>query len=208
MQSANGDATPLTGSMSMESKRYILTCEYFKHEFAAVLESEGIDDLAIIDFPAYCDRPILIHKEVSKIICDCIEKSMEVHIFGGYCLAAVQKQLTEDSNCTFHIMDQCHNHFADCRIINDYIRDGAHLMTPGSVMFWKSKIEEWGFDKDTARDFFRESVTRLVLLDTEVGKGSLEHLRDFADFVDRPYEVLPVGLDQLRSSLNKINQDV
>ena len=154
MPSANGDATPLIGLMNMESKRLILTCEYFKREFDAVLESEGIDDLAIIDFPAYCDRPILIHEEVSKILDDCIEKSTQVHIFGGYCLAAVQKQFTEDSNCTFHIMDQCHNHFADCNIINNYIRDGAHLMTPGSVMFWKNKVEEWGFDKETARDFF------------------------------------------------------
>ena len=194
--------------MSMKSKRCILTCEYFRPEFDSVIESEGIDDLRIFDFPAYCDRPILIHKEVSKIIDDCIEESMQVHIFGGYCLAAVREHVKAGKNCTFHIMAQCHYLFADDHIINKFIRGGSHLLTPGSVRRWKNKIDEWGFDQNTARDFFRESVTKLVLLDTGVVSGSLEQLRDFADFVDRPYEILPVGLDQFRSSLSRINQDL
>jgi hypothetical protein len=88
--------------------------------------------------------------------------------------------------------------FLPSPFVEHLITEGAHLMTPGWLDKWEDRIKAWGFDQSTCRDFFAESCTKLVLLDTGRGECSHEKLAALATFVDRPYEILPVGLDLLK----------
>jgi hypothetical protein len=68
-------------------------------------------------------------------------------------------------------------------------------VTPGWLRRWRETVHQWGFDQALAREYFSESVQRLVLLDTCVDPGARTELEAFAAFVDRPTQVVEAGLD-------------
>ena len=100
-------------------------------------------------------------------------------------------------------MVPCFDLLAGSSLVADWMRQGAYLLTPGWLDRWPEYIAEWGFDRTTARAFFEESVSKLVLLDTGTSSDSSARLEDFAHFIDRPWEVVPVGLDHLRLYLEQ-----
>ena len=79
--------------------------------------------------------------------------------------------------------------------------EGHHLLSPGWLGTWRERIDAWGFDRAGAREFFAESRTRFLLLDTEVDDDVGAHLEAFAAFVDRPAATTRVGLEPLRRYL-------
>jgi two-component sensor histidine kinase len=50
-------------------------------------------------------------------------------------------------------------------------------------------------------------MKKVLLLETSVDAGSLKNLREFADYVELPYEVLPVGLTHLRLLVSNLAMD-
>ena len=85
--------------------------------------------------------------------------------------------------------------------VEDLLCKGAYLLTPGWIIHWSRYLKQWGFDQKTARAFFGESTTSLVLLDTMVDTESPGHLREFAEFLGLPFQTIRVGLDFLRLRL-------
>jgi len=54
-------------------------------------------------------------------------------------------------------------------------------------------------ERGVAVEFFAESARKLVLLDTLVDPASGYNLAEFADFVRRPSDTKPIGLDYFRN---------
>jgi diguanylate cyclase (GGDEF)-like protein len=111
------------------------------------------------------------------------------------------------SNCNFVSFDNVNHLFTSKTNIDNYISQNAYLLTPGWLLKWKAHLIEWGFDKKTAGEFFRESVKKLVLLDTGVSRESSEKLKEFACYLDLPYEVVYTGLDFFKLNIGKIIND-
>ena len=102
--------------------------------------------------------------------------------------------------------------FSPKSLVDSYIKDGAYIMTPGWLSNWKQFVtKNWGFDKKTAIEFYKEFCKKLLLLDTEVDSKALQNLKEFSEFIEQPYEVLPIGLDQFKlyvtNIINKIAYD-
>jgi diguanylate cyclase (GGDEF)-like protein len=187
----------------MTNKLCLAVCENLKREIAAVLTSEEFADVKVVTFPAHCSRPQMEWNTVRQAIRVCKGEGCQIHLLGGCCLAGIT-DLRELECCHPHKMDQCFYLFANRDIVNAYLQQGAYLLTPGWLEGWRRRVEEWGFDRQTAREYFGESTTRLVLLDTGVDPASITHLQEFADFVRLPYQVVPVGLDLVRLFVAKI----
>jgi two-component system, sensor histidine kinase len=51
---------------------------------------------------------------------------------------------------------------------------------PGWLEHWRDILTQWGFDQDTARDFFEELAKAILLLDTGVGPKAGANLAEFA----------------------------
>jgi signal transduction histidine kinase len=191
----------------MANKLCFIVCEYFKNEFTTVLEAEKITDIAVINFPAKCDHIQLVTDKVTKIINDCENNCEQIHIFGGLCATGLKDLLHNIDRYHFYNTEQCFYLLAGKNITDNYLRTGAHLLTPGILRHWRRYLEGCGFDQQTAQSFFGETTTKLVLLDTGVDKESLDNLKEFARFVNLPFETFPVGLDFLRLFLAKINME-
>ncbi len=187
----------------MNNNMCMFICENFKHELAAVIAADEFDDVGMSVFPARCGRPPLDWDELSEHIGSCGD-GVRCAILGSSCCAKLADPPGEFSHCRVHKLNQCFYLFADPVVIDGYISDGVYLITPGWLKHWQHHIDEWGFDQNTAREFFAESATRLVLLDTGIDADAREKLREFAAFTDRPCELVPVGLGYFRLLLTKI----
>jgi signal transduction histidine kinase len=197
----------------MAHKLCILVCEFFERETMAVIESEGLNDVAVATFPARCGRPQIKWDELAQIIqasgaCD------QVHILGGCCVAGIGDPPEElghaqhEQRYLVHKIEQCFYPLVGRDITDNYLKQGAYLVTPGWLAHWRRHVEELGFDSaqssQAVREFFNESATRLMLVDTGTDPQGPEHLQEFADFVGLDFDTLPVGLDFYRLFVTKI----
>ncbi len=197
----------------MTHKLCILVCEFIEKEARAVTESEGFDDVLVATFPARCGRSSIGWDELLPIVQASGECS-NVHVLGGRCIAGLsalpEKAARAQHECryVFHEEEQCFYLLAGRDVIDHYLAQGAYLLSPGWLPHWRRHVEEMGFDgqesSQAAREFFAESATRLVLLDTGVDLSSAGQFHEFTAFVERAFDVLPLGLDFFRLLLTKV----
>lgn len=198
----------------MENRLCIMVCDNLAREAAAVIESERFDDVMLATFPANCGHQPMgwntlkadsdALSSISEVIHDCENDCNHIYLLGGCCINGLESPPKELERCQIQKMEQCFYLFISENIIDSYLQKGSHLLTPGWLARWRRYVDEWGFDRQTAREFFGEFATRIVLLDTGVDTGSLNHLQEFANFVGLPFEIVPVGLDFFRLFLTKI----
>ncbi len=202
----NGAATPWNGSTDMTDKLVFILCENFKDEVTAARPDEKPNNCTIVvhAVPSDCGRPPLEWNRIAEIL----EKEKpysRCDIFGGFCtLNLKQKPPQTLTNCHLHVLPQCFYLVAGKFMVDECLKKNAYLTTPGWVANWRERMKEWDFDRKMAQTFFHETVNRIILLDTGIDTESHSHLKEFADFIDRPFEMLPIGLDYLKLKLEKI----
>jgi len=188
----------------MAGRIAILLCDHYRREAETVLEMEGFSEAFIVAFPARCNRPPLLPEELEATLLS-LGDCERVELFGAACcLANIQDSPDRPPHLRIHRLPQCFSLIADQDIINRSLREGVYLVTPGWLANWAACIERMGLDRETAREMFRETTSRVILLDTGIDAMSGLNLTDFAEFIDRPCQLLPVGLSCLRLQLTRI----
>ena len=189
----------------MTDKLCFIICENFRKEMFKVIEAEGINDVKVVTFPANCIRKTIDPDILKKIIHTKKKDCSDIYLFGGFCVSGLDESSFLLEHCHLHKMDQCYYLFARKEFLEPYFQKGAMVITPGWLVRWQYYImKEWGFDQPTAQDFFRESISKLVLLDTGIGDKSSQLIQELADFVRIPFEIIPIGLDYFRLKIIKI----
>jgi signal transduction histidine kinase len=183
----------------MPAKLTILACEYLQDELRCALELDDYPDVAAGIYPGYCVR--FPHGETAqspRALLDHLEQDHPTVVLGGGCLDGIESLpwIKEDAGCLR--TDQCQKLVAGEALVEHLLAQGAYLLTPGWLRHWRRHIEEWGFDRETARDFFQECTRSLVLLDTGTDPDCRIRLEEFSTYLDLPGEALPVGLDHFR----------
>ncbi|MBI2851013.1 MAG: PAS domain S-box protein [Chloroflexi bacterium] len=182
----------------MEDKLCLLVCEDLEREARSVIESEGLEHVALVTFPAGCGRLEL--QAMRNLLSDCREKYQRVHLLGGCCLSGseeLEAYRAPKAQTCFHLLQS--RDFVD-----GYLEEGCYLVTPGWLANWRRYIDGWGFDRETARQFFGESASRLALLDTGVWEKTDENLREFSEFVGLPCQTVKIGFDFFRLALSRL----
>lgn len=84
-------------------------------------------------------------------------------------------------------------------------RAGTWIVLPGWVARWRSiVIEDWGFDPDSARDFFSETNDRMLFLDTGRDEPLDEQLDELSSYSGLPAKRRFVGVDHLEALLGRV----
>lgn len=180
-----------------------MICEAYEREATTVLETIGFNDVTLVTYPASILHLRMEWDEIIEKIHACEDESQIIFIRGS-CLVGLGDQPKELDICHYFELNQCFSMFINKSIINSYIKQGAYLLSPTWLKNWREHMEEYAFDKKKAQEFFKTSNTKLVLLDTGVYEDSEENLREFANFVGLPFEILPIGLDYFTLFLKKI----
>jgi len=204
----------------MASSVRLLVCEHLERDARAAIAKEDYPDVQIETYPARCGRPPLTWEDLSiggmgmpplqgkGEMLSSQGDGADVAILGGCCVAGLRDPPATGQRPRVHWAEQCFYMLTDPGLVDQLLRKGAYLLTPGWLARWRHQLDEWGFGGERSspevRAFFRESASRLVLLDTGLDADSARQLRAFAEFVDRPFERLPVGLGYLCLYLDRI----
>jgi signal transduction histidine kinase len=84
-------------------------------------------------------------------------------------------------------------------------RAGTWIVLPGWVTRWRSiVVEDWGFDPESARDFFAETNDRMLLLDTGRPEPLDQQLAELSSYSGLPMKRRFVGVDHLEALLARV----
>lgn len=181
----------------MAGKLCFLVCQNLERELRTVIESEKFEDVALVVFPADCARPQPA-EVMTNILLECKHKYDRVYLLGGCCTSGAREDYEGLARYLSPQPEQCFYLFQSKNFIDSYTGKGGYLLTPGWLERWQRYVDTWGFDRKTAGEFFRESASRLVLLDTGTGTSTAENISEFAEYVRLPFEAVSVGLDYFR----------
>ena len=188
----------------MGNELRLLVCENFVPEVQAVLATEHFSEAKVESLPACCQQARAKGLKIGEGSCAGADTDGQTCWIGCQGLSgAAQPSDAPKLGYRFQ-SDHCFDLLAGRELTASLMREGAYLLTPGWLAHWRETISRWGFDQQTARDYFSESVTRLVLLDSGVDPGSRRQLEEFAAFIARPFQILPVGLDCFRLFLTNL----
>lgn len=184
-------------------RKKILVCSNFALETRSIIESAGFSDVEVITFPSCCsdkdERDKFIAANNSEADTD-------------------DATIILSDSCPKHILSLIDSHgfkrpeafsvkicpilFLNETLIEHYIRQGSYIITPGWLRNWRNILLKWGFDRDTAKEFFSDCIKKVVILDTGTDYNTENNAAEFAEYVDIVYEIIPTGLDHYRLLLS------
>ncbi|MBI5834403.1 MAG: response regulator [Armatimonadetes bacterium] len=177
----------------------IVVCETLRREVVAALRAEGLDDVTVTTREASCGRAA----QADGAAFHSLSGAARLVLLGGACCRGISDTMAPSVTRIPGVGGCCAELLLPGALVDHLTRSGAYLATPGWLAGWERRLAEWGFDQATARALFGESCQRLVLLDTGLDPDAPARLIEMAAYVDRPCELLPVGLDLLRAYLAK-----
>ena len=190
----------------MKSDLRLWCCPHFLPEVRALVA--GSPDLAGLRVETFASSCLQGRRKGEKALSPPSNpKKGTVAVLGGGCLRGLGANPEWLKGAKVLAPRQCAHLLAPAAMVDKLILEGAYLLTPGWLASWREHIAEWGFDQATAREFFRESTQKLILLDTGVIEGSRAELAAMAEYLDLPWEIIPVGLDMLELYLERLVRD-
>ncbi len=179
----------------------ILSCNNFHAEMQACIDAEGWTDVACASLPARCGRPPLTWDELGAAV---PPGCSQLVLLGRACIANLEPPPAEFAPTRVLKLEQCFHLVAEPAQVDQEIRRGNYLLSPGWLRNWRQQIEAMGFPADLAGEFFRDFAKGLVLLDTGLDANSSQHLQDMATALDLPRKTITVGLDHAQLFLSKV----
>jgi signal transduction histidine kinase len=188
----------------MAPKLRIGVCPFLLDEVRAVLAGEPLlQEVDVFAFAPSCPRPALTWERLRPLLQGAGPDDTFV-LLGSTCLRELGSPPLDLPSVESRPAARCLDLAADAALVDMLVQSGAHLLTPGWVGDWPSRLEEWGMDAALAIDFFKEHASRLALLDTGIHPGARAALESFAAAVRMPFESVPVGLGAIRGRLMEL----
>jgi diguanylate cyclase (GGDEF)-like protein len=190
----------------MPEKLRIMLCEHFEKEVIAVKPFLEAAEIYIGLYHSLCDHPQRSLNVIEKILKK-VSDDEDMIFIGGCFLHGKNPLFEQKKNIKYQILNQCFQLFINLEFVDFLIEKGAYLMTPGWLSTWQKQFERWGFNQSTAQSFFQEFTRKLILLDTGVDQEAENNIRALSDYLNIPFEALPVGLSCFQNYLATIISD-
>ncbi len=178
----------------------LLVCQYYLREARQAVDDEGAGVYGVGELPVLV-RPVRCLNQLG----------------GGVPADQLNQQVSDEADNIMAVacrlssrtapMDTCFSFLAPRPIVDQLLARGAYVVTPGWLEDWRLHLDELGFDRATAGEFFQESSRLIALLDTQVSARAAEQLREMGIYLGLPVESVPVGIDYFRLFLRGIVQE-
>lgn len=188
----------------MDPRLAIFVCETFTPEVIAALREEGFSDVEVRAFPLNCGSPLLSAEELMKMLNEASTSATHMHYLGSSCIQLQHEASAIPDHVSVTQLPQCFDILIPSDLTSRLISEKKYLVSSGWLPFFKQQIFGWGFDQETARKFFRESASELLLVETGVGKETDSLMGEISQFIDMPFSTLHIGLCHCRLQLRGI----
>jgi len=179
----------------MNRQLSIFVCETFAPEVQAVVELEGFTDVRIEVFPLHCGSPSMSAKNILEKLEPSSLRSSHLHYLVSNCFHLKQDRVQLPENITFTHLTQCFDLVLPSRLTNSLIHEKNYLVSSGWLPSFKQQILRWGFDENTAKRFFGETASQLLLVDTGLRDDAGKILNDVSRFIGLPCSTIDIGLN-------------
>lgn len=187
------------------TKTCLLFCESFKTEIEFITTTQRYPQLCFATYHNNCSKPPLDWTQIVALT-EQHQPFKKLIIIGGDCLNNLTSPPNDFANCEIQITHHCFVPLASDYTISELIKSGSYLITTSWLQSWKEKIEQWGFNKQTAPSFFHDAIQKIVYLDSGVCCDYADQLQELSTFADCPCEAIPVGMEGVFSYIDKIVQ--
>jgi diguanylate cyclase (GGDEF)-like protein len=193
----------------MPNKLCLLVCRNYFSEINQVIQQEGFVDVTVKQYPQYCLKSRIPEKDIQTINSERLSSDNSVFLADNCLLKQTidrnYSQVPQDlDHQDSHKPGHCLEMFANRELIEYFSRDGAYMVSPGWLAHWQSILEDWGFDQETAKMFFQECSTHIVLFETYSNPENNARLIEFTNYIDLPFQVVPIGLDHFRLMVSQM----
>ncbi len=181
----------------------VLCCSLLTGETAKALERLGWDDVPIAAVPGQCHTAGPTQKvEWDAALEELLGKADDVI---SVCMNCIHRPGNHAQNGgRLSLIDHPRVHVTDTATqwelflgrdgTEAFLSERAFIVLPGWLRLWRRIVfGEWGFDLETAQEFYRESSSRLLFLDTGLGGDWTVEMEAFSDTVGIPWEGRVVG---------------
>lgn len=171
----------------MSAPTELVVCENLERETREVLEKNHLN-VVLRSVTPVC---MLAREKIPQNRC----VVLGCHLFEG------SKLCSKSGNAG--VCNSCFGKLINRAVVEDLLRKRCWVTSPGWLLHWRKTAGElWG-NQTSAREFFKKSVSEIVLLDTGVDSKSAKLLQEFADYADCCHRILPVGLDFLELQIKQ-----
>ncbi len=177
------------------NKLNIFVCENFAPEFLNIVERNGFDDVFIKPYPCMCENKSN-KSETLKIMQEISEEGDEGLILCSKNCDAIK--LSEGLPINIRAVNYCFNHLANEKFLNCIIQRGGYIIGLGWLNNWREHIKNMGFDRDTARLFFKDFCKEIVFFDAGINDKVEENLKELSIFLGLPYVIIPFELEPMQ----------
>ncbi len=180
----------------------LLICQRLEEEAHAVLTASEREGVELKTYSALCEGPQVVKRAEMAALGQSIDTGQT--ICAMLCSLCDPELFQHTLSCSYVMhLSQCFELFTNRSIIEAEQAAGWYLLTPGWLKDWRHQIDSWGFTRESARAFFGESVSGLLLLETsEADKAKhTTQLAEMGSYLGLKTKTRHVGLDIFRWAL-------
>lgn len=191
----------------MNRKLVLSVCNFMIPEVSQVIKNGDYPDVKLTGFASACALKQNINHSLLNSISESAGTGDDIIFIGSYCNSSLYKTGNLPDNVSEIYLEQCFELFFNKETIQHYISKGYYIATNGWLHNYQHNIKTWGFDKETAKVFFGESMKKILFLDTNIPGDAMKGLHALSEYMGLPFEVLPVGLSHCKIFIeNIVNQ--
>jgi len=183
-------------------KLNIFICENFAAEFVKIKQQEEYDDVIITPYPCICENKAM-RGETQQLLQNSIKNGDKgVILCSKHC--DIVKMAENDSAFELHLANYCFNHLANEQFTEYIVQKGGYIIGSGWLTNWRERLQTDGFDRETAKLFYREFCKELVFFDTGVDENTEKNIKELAAYLELPFVIIPNELEPLRTMIKSL----
>ena len=182
----------------------IIICNSLAPEISHILQNGNYPDVTLKSFPAVCSGCSINDERIAEIIGNEPDQYSKIVVIVSSCRG--KKNITNNQNKKIEIiqLEQCLEILFPLPTIYHYISQGSYLVSNGWLRNYNRHIREWGFEANSAKNFFGESVQKIVLLETGLPGDYQTNLIALSEYMGVPADILPVEISYLQRFLDSV----
>jgi len=187
----------------MINKLGIFVCSNLVAEVAEVLKSANYPDVKLMSYPGTCIGSPLTNERILSLTARHEEELTKILFFVSSCRSGGKQNTLANGKIELIHLEQCFELFLNKEIVYHFIKQGYYLITNSWLNNYKQHIREWGFENQSAKVFFGESLKKILFIDTGISGDYIHRLETVSKYMGLSFEVLPVGLTHCRNIIDK-----
>jgi PAS domain S-box-containing protein len=188
----------------MEAKLCFYICNSLVPEVSHLLQVGNHPDVEVKSFPAVCIGCTLTDERIMDMVSSEIDHFAKIIVIVSSCRGNMNATHINHNKIEIIQLEQCFEILFNLPSIYHFIKQGNYIVSNGWLRNYNHHIREWGFDGQSAKQFFGESMQKILLLETGLPGNYHQNLEALSEYMGLKYDILPIGNSHLQKFIESL----